>query len=379
MRILWYSRRDVSNPEADGAETFTYEVCKRLVGRHGIKSVTLYTSGFEGCKRKETIDGVRIVRSESRSVHSGAREFYNANKDDFDLVVDEIDTRPFGTPSFVGGKPVVALIHQLAREYWFHENRFPTNILGYYFLEKYWLRKYRNLTTITVSNSTRQGLQDFGFEDVRVVAPGLSFSPLQMLPETEIRPTVLFAGKLIKAKKPDDAVRAFRIIKDRIRDAKLWVVGSGYMEEEIRAMVQKMFPNEIADITIFGKLSTDQRLQLMSRAHVLLAPGVREGWSTAIAEASAMGTPAVAYDVPGLRDSVIEGVTGKLVTRDDHLGMALETIDLLQDHIKRKTLAKNGMQQAKQFRWDTTAANFAEILVQTQSGYRQASQEQRAV
>jgi glycosyltransferase involved in cell wall biosynthesis len=92
-----------------------------------------------------------------------------------------------------------------------------------------------------------------------------------------------------------------------------------------------------------------------------------------------MGTPAVAYDVPGLRDSVIDGVTGKLVTRDDHLGMALETIDLLQDHIKRKTLAKNGMQQAKQFRWDTTAANFAEILVQTQSGYRQASQEQRAV
>ena len=51
----------------------------------------------------------------------------------------------------------------------------------------------------------------------------------------------------------------------------------------------------------------------MSRAHVLLVPGVREGWGLVVTEANAMGTPAMAYDVPGLQDSVINGVTGKLV------------------------------------------------------------------
>ncbi len=50
------------------------------------------------------------------------------------------------------------------------------------------------------------------------------------------------------------------------------------MEGELRAMAQKMFPNESSDITIFGKQTTDKKLELMSRAHVLLVAGVREGW-----------------------------------------------------------------------------------------------------
>jgi glycosyltransferase involved in cell wall biosynthesis len=137
-----------------------------------------------------------------------------------------------------------------------------------------------------------------------------------------------------------------------------------------------MFPNNSSDITIFGKQPSDKKLQLMSRAHVLLVPGVREGWGLVVTEASAMGTPSVAYNVPGLRDSVIDGVTGKLVTKDDHLGMALEAIDLLNDHIKRKTLAKNGMENAKQFNWDTTATRILEVLKRYRSEYTRSKDEQ---
>jgi glycosyltransferase involved in cell wall biosynthesis len=39
-------------------------------------------------------------------------------------------------------------------------------------------------------------------------------------------------------------------------------------------------------------------------------PSVCEGWRLAVAESNAMGTPVVAYNVPGLRDSVIDGKTG---------------------------------------------------------------------
>ena len=136
------------------------------------------------------------------------------------------------------------------------------------------------------------------------------------------------------------------------------------MEDELRAMAQRMFPKEISDITIFGKQTAEKKLELMSRAHVLLVPGVREGWGLVVTEASAMGTPAVAYDVPGLRDSVINDVTGKLVARDDHLGMAITAVDLMKDHIKRKTYAKNGMENAKQFKWEITASRVSEIFAQ---------------
>lgn len=379
MKILWYNWRDIRNPDAGGAEVFTHEVCRRLVKNHGMESITLFTASFDGCKTEEMVDGVRVVRAGGKyGVYKKAREYYSQNKDDFDLIVDEINTKPFDTPSFVLDKPIVALIHQLAREFWFYETKFPINLLGYYFLEKYWLRKYHNVTTITVSKSSRQDLQGLGFKDVRVVSEGLSFSPLHLLPEKELKPTVFFVGRLKKAKKPDDALRAFQEIKERIPDARLWIVGGGYMEAELKAMAARMFPNSSSDVTIFGKQTAEKKLELMSRAHILLVPGVREGWGLVVTEANAMGTPAVAYDVPGLRDSVINGATGKLVTRDDHLGMAIEAADLLKDHIKRKTYSKNGLENSKQFSWETTASQVADILKQSKLNGARSSTEQFA-
>src|SRR6185503_10889413 len=333
MRILWYNWRDIRNPDAGGAEVFTHEVCKRLVKMDGIASITLFAASFPGCNPFEVMDGVRIVRDGSKySVYKKAKEFYNKKKDHYDLVVDEINTKPFGTPSFVKDKPIVALIHQLAREFWFYETKFPINVLGYYFLEKYWLSKYRNVPTITVSHSTEEDLRKWGFNNVKVVPEGLSFSPLQSYPEKEIKPTVLFVGRLKKAKKPDEALRAFRRIKDEISDARMWIVGSGYMEQDLKVLAERMFPTNSADITIFGRQTQQRKLELMSRAHILLVPGVREGWGLVVTESSAMGTPSVAYDVHGLRDSVIDGSTGTLVPAGDHVAMAIEAVELLRNH-----------------------------------------------
>jgi len=135
-----------------------------------------------------------------------------------------------------------------------------------------------------------------------------------------------------------------------------------------------MFPNSI-DITFFGKQSTAKKLELMSRAHVLLVPGVREGWGLVVTEASAMGTPSVAYDVPGLRDSVIDGSTGTLVHAGDHVAMAIETIDLLQDHFKCTSYSKNGLLNARHFNWDTTSSSIARVLMDSLSKHPKAAGE----
>ena len=86
MRILWYNWRDIRNPDAGGAEVFTHEVCKRLVNKDRIKSITLFAASFPGCKNEEMVDGVRVVRGGSKySVYKKAREFYNENKADLTL------------------------------------------------------------------------------------------------------------------------------------------------------------------------------------------------------------------------------------------------------------------------------------------------------
>ena len=64
-----------------------------------------------------------------------------------------------------------------------------------------------------------------------------------------------------------------------------------------------------------------------------------------------------------IRDSVVDRVTGLLVGRDDHVEMAEEAIVLLKDHIKRKTYAKNAMQDAKHLDWNVTADSIHQILM----------------
>jgi glycosyltransferase involved in cell wall biosynthesis len=61
----------------------------------------------------------------------------------------------------------------------------------------------------------------------------------------------------------------------------------------------------------------------MATAHALVCTSVREGWGLVVSEAAAVGTGTVAYDVPGLRDSV--GATGGTLVAPtpEALGVAL--------------------------------------------------------
>jgi len=183
MDILIYNWRDIKNPAAGGAEVLTHEIAKRLVLK-GHKS-PFSQAAFAGCKEKEMIDGVEIIRSGGRfTVYLKAPQFYRKHAGEYDVVVDEINTRPFMTPKFVNdGTPVIALIHQLAREFWFYETPFPINWIGNHILEDRWLKNYTDIPTITVSQSTKNDLIDLGFKDVTIIPEGINFKPLPDIPE----------------------------------------------------------------------------------------------------------------------------------------------------------------------------------------------------
>jgi glycosyltransferase involved in cell wall biosynthesis len=353
LHILWYNWRDIENPNAGGAEVVTHQIARRLVKRG--YQVTVFSSEFAGCQPKETIDDVEHVRSGGRYlVYKKAREFYRDNHSSFDLVVDEINTIPFFTPRFVKDKPIVALIHQLAREFWFYETPFPLSYLGRHFLENWWLSLYRHIPTITVSDSTRRDLEKLGFMQIRTIPEGLDFEPLPELAQKEPFPTMIFTGRLKKAKLPHHAVRAFALIKKELPDARLWVVGDGYMMKELKAM-------NVQDVSFLGRVSNQFKLKLMRSAHLALVPGIREGWGLVVTESNAMGTPVVAYNVHGLRDAVVDGKTGVL-TNSTPEAMAEAAVRLLNDRVRLDTLSINALQDSRRFSWDKTADKFERIL-----------------
>lgn len=351
MRILIFNWRDIKNPDAGGAEVFTHENAKRWVAAGN--SVTQFSAHFAGGLKEEMMDGVNIARGGNRySVYIKAREYYKKNND-FDIVIDEINTIPFFTPGFVKGK-IIVLIHQLAREFWFHEVNFPAALLGRYYFEERWLKRYKDIPTMTVSNSTKDNLVELGFKDIFVVPEGIKFKPLSKVPAKEKDPTFIFVGRLKKAKKPQDAVKAFNIVKKEVPSAKLWVVGDGYHRKELEKIAGD-------GITFFGKVTDEKKLELMSRAHAILVPGVREGWGLIVTEANACGTPAIAYDVPGLRDSVEDFKNGILVGPRPEK-MAEIMMNLVSNEKLRRDLSGKALEHSRQYSWDNSAKETFKIL-----------------
>ena len=356
LKILVFNWRCWLNPEMGGAEVFTREILRRWA-EAGHK-VTLFTSSLDG-RGNEVVDGVDIIRDGGMySVYWKAKEYYNKffSKQDYDIVIDEINTRPFLTPKFVKkGEKIVALIHQLAREYWFYETPFLIGVLGYHFFEERWLRNYRKIPTVTVSESTRKDLAGLGFEMVFVVGEGLNFEPLKKLGEKASSPVIVFAGRLKKAKRPDNAIEAFRIVRERIPKAELWIIGNGYLKDKL----MRVAPD---GVSFLSSASNEERRKLIKKAWVLVNPSVREGFGLNVIEANALGVPGIAYDVPGLRDSIIDGKTGLLVKSGDTEALAEAVTQVLTDDVLRARLSEEALTYSKSFSWDIVADEFMRII-----------------
>jgi glycosyltransferase involved in cell wall biosynthesis len=297
VRILILNWKDLAHPAAGGAEVFTEEVAHALVARG--HQVTLFAAAVDGRPARQLLGGVQIVRGGGRfGVYRAARRFWSQQeRGSFDVVIDEINTRPFMTPRWLRGAPIVALIHQLAREIWFYETPFPLGALGRYVLEPWWLRAYRDVPAMTVSQSSADSLaRHHGWRDVTVIPEGSVPHPAPHLPK-ESKPTVVFLGRLVAMKRPEHAIEAVRLASRRVSAAQLWIVGDGPLLGRLRAAAPD-------GVTFFGHLPRSELLDRLARAHVLVATSVREGWGLNVSEAAACGTPSIAYAVPGLVDSV---------------------------------------------------------------------------
>jgi glycosyltransferase involved in cell wall biosynthesis len=363
-RILVVNWRDLENPEAGGAEVFTHEVAKQWVAQGN--EVTLLTSGFRGAPAAAEVDGVRVRRLgrlRTGSFHALVqRELMRVR--DFDVVVESINTLAFLTPLWRRRlPPTVTLVHQLAVDVWDEEYYRPLAWVGRR-VERSLLRPYRDVPIAAVSNSTRDDLLRLGLTDVTVVPPGRDEPPDLLGLDKETVPTFLFVGRLAANKRPDHAVEAFRIIKEELPSARLWLVGTGPLEDELARTLPE-------DATLLGRVPRDELYARMTTAHCLFMPSVREGWGMVVIEANSVGTPAVGYDVGGIRDSIRNGHTGLLVPAGDPLALAVAALSLVTDEARYEAMRSAAIDWAQGFSWERTADQLMELaLGMTQAGVR---------
>jgi glycosyltransferase involved in cell wall biosynthesis len=232
----------------------------------------------------------------------------------FDVVLDEVNTIPFFTPLW-SDIPSVMFIHQLAREVWWYESPFPLNAVGF-IAEPRYLRFYRRVPVLTVSESTKRDLERLGFTGhITVIPEGLE-SILVTSSTATTEPTFLYVGRLAPSKRINQMLRALALFRQTTGTGTLWLVGTGSARYK-KALIKLAGRLAIAPNVVFwGRVDAAQKHQLMASAHAVLMTSVREGWGLVVSEAGACGTPAIVYDVPGLRDSVRNESTGLIVQPD---------------------------------------------------------------
>lgn len=298
MRILMCTWRDKTHPAAGGAEVYTEEVVSRWAAQG--HEVTMLTAHVDGRPDDEVLDGVRRVRSGSRfGVYRAAERWYRRHgRGAFDVIVDQVNTRPFFCHTWQPDVPVVAFYHQTCEEIWSHEMPWPASWLGRRVLEPRWLARMADVPSMAVSASTRDAIARFGVADTVLVPEGLTLPEVTPRIAKEQRPTLVHCSRLVSYKRADHVIEAFRLARRDIPDLQLWMIGGGPLEDRLRADAPD-------GVHFLGFVPAEEKLRRMAAAHAIVMASVREGWGLVIAEAAALGTRAIAYDRPGLRDAVV--------------------------------------------------------------------------
>jgi len=119
----------------------------------------------------------------------------------------------------------------------------------------------------------------------------------------------------------------------------------------------------VQNIAFVGHIDDKKKYELLSLSHLILVPATREGWGLVVIESNAMGTPVIAYNVPGLVDSVQNDINGILLEKNTPDELANVAITLLRDKNKITALSLSSLDYAKKFNWDDTASEFERIIL----------------
>ncbi|MDH4156911.1 MAG: glycosyltransferase family 4 protein [candidate division Zixibacteria bacterium] len=365
MKILALNWNDLKNPYAGGAEVHLEELLRRLV-TYG-HDVTLFCSGWTGCLPEESVAGVKIIRRGNRFNFNLIAPYHLrrlAACEKFDLLLEDINKIPFYTPWFLKMKTLVVIPHLFATTV-FDEINF---VLGtyIYLCERPLVRVYRGRPFNVISQSTADDLVKRGIPpgDISVIHCGIdrrTYAPDPSVPKYD-RPTILYLGRIKKYKSIQDVIRAFKIVRTKLPDARLMVVGAGDYLPNLKALAGEVGLEH--EIEFPGFVSMEDKVERMRRAHVSVLPSLKEGWGLTNIEANSVGTAVVAANVPGLKDSVRDGRTGFLYEHGNIDQLADRLLSVLTDEPLRKRLEQGALEWAAQFNWDQAAKKFESLILE---------------
>jgi glycosyltransferase involved in cell wall biosynthesis len=209
-------------------------------------------------------------------------------------------------------------------------------------MDDLWARSRRRVRRfITPSAFMREKMIEGG------MPPGRVFHVPHYIDTTPVRPSdapgdyLLFLGRLV----PQKGILTFLRAAQRMPDAPCKVVGTGAMEEQVRAFVRE---KSLANVAALGYREGEELDALVRGARAVVVPSEwHEPFSLVILEAMAAGRAVVASRVAGPAEIVSHGEDGVLVTPGDIEQLAAALRRLWNDPERARAMGRKGLEKAR--------------------------------
>lgn len=213
----------------------------------------------------------------------------------------------------------------------------------------------------TYSDLVRHSLAEhYGVEADKVVpvGAGVTLEPIsERKPKSYQNKQIIFIGKDadFERKGGPQLLQAFELVKGKIRDAQLVLVGLSEKRQITQeGVINSGFVRERSKVK-----------QLLEKASVFVMPSICEPWGLVFLEAMAHKLPCIGTSTDAMPEIIQEGQTGFLVPPGDHRTLADRIITLLSDEELMRRMGERGYERVRSnFTWDHVVAKMEQHLQQ---------------
>ena len=207
---------------------------------------------------------------------------------------------------------------------------------------------------IANSNYSKNKITEIGIPADRVVVKkfGVVIEGQKTLNKSTEGIKILFIGRLIECKAPDLVIKAFELACDRGLDGELIIAGDGNLANVCKSIRTRSKYKE--KIKLLGYVSAEEGVRLRGMCDIFTAHNCTskatnqvESFGVSIIEAMAAGLPVVTGRSGGVVESIIDGVTGFLVTPGDIEEHASRFLELATNPDLRISMGRNAVERVK--------------------------------
>lgn len=361
-RVHVLAWRDLDDADAGGSEVHADEVMRRWADL-GL-DVLHRTSYAAGLPTEAVRNGYRVVRRGSRYTVFGRTVASELTRrmGPYDALVEIWNGVPWFSPIWCR-RPRVTVLHHVHGPMWDQMLPGPLGPAGRFLESRLAPPFYRRGLTVTGAETSRDELLELGFRPDRVLAVPYGVDPRFSPGGTKTaQPSVVAVGRLAPVKRFDRVIDAVVAARREVDGLTATIVGRGPLADELQARIDAAGAGGY--IRLAGRVDDADLIDLYRSSWLVTSGSIAEGWGLSLTEGAGCGTPALATDIRGHRNSVLDGRSGVLVPPER---LATTMVELLHDRPWLDRLAAGAREWGASLTWERsalglTAALHAEVL-----------------